>query len=509
MTMTDENEVHHHTSADCPVCCLPCSIQTTFLCMLACVPFLVLSLTEPWDNLVLNQENSTDVVLLEDYLIDYYEYYTDADCPWFWNATFWFIGFFYPNLKFFIQCVCLYTMFRVTPSAEGEESYWKEKLIDSVHFNVFHLGSLVFKFTQAMSYIGAFLFLVFTVGYHTDNHPPLSFPLKPGFTYYISASQTCLTLVDYFIFLLDLKHAPNNFPPETNQQPTNDIRSPLLSGEGSESNNTSEQQPLATAENKANPSDSAATSQSQSSMVKDDQTTNSRSDDESNTETEAVINVNSNYPFMNEIEKDPLILIGGCAVLGFILLMFAPLMNITYKGSAARHLSNIDEDFTLNQILKRFRDLFKFVDSDTSANIAYAFFLIESVITPAFLLWMATWSHYLLMQGKEKETAILYFWIEYTYPFMSIESFAIGLLHFAGTAEPLADYYFNLPEICQNLDENYGEGCLTIEYKSLWGTWILFLFLLTLLPYLWIMNIRLRRIHTPHAENKSKVLLSS
>jgi len=506
-----ESEIHHHTSSDCPTCCASCSLKATFLCLVLSIPFLVLALTEPWDNIILLQENSTDIVLNEDYLTDYYEYYTRASCPWGWNALFWFLAFLYPYMKFFIQCACMYSMYRISPTVEGEESYWKSILIDSTHFNVFYLGSLVYKFTQAIAYIGGFLFLGFTVGYHTETPAIISIPTKPGFTYFIGTSQLCLTIVDFFIFLLDLKYAPTNFQHETSQLTSDDnnLRAPLLSDEMSGSSNTNGHitGEESNVENILRPLDGSTTAHMPSSFIKEEHTANSRSEDQGDFEAETQISTNSSLT--NEIKKDPLILVGVGAVLCFVLLMIAPLMNISYEGVGASALVNTDEDFTLNQILKRFRDVFKFIDSESSANTAYTFFLIESVIAPAFLLWMAIWANYLLTKGKEKETALLYFMIEYTYPFMSIESFTIALIHFSGTAEPLSDYYFNLSDTCKILDENFDAGCLSIEYTTLWGTWILFLFLLTLLPYVWMINLRLRRIHTPHADIKSKILMSS
>ena len=192
-------------------------------------------------------------------------------------------------------------------------------------------------------------------------------------------SQLCLTIVDFFIFLHDLKYAPTNFQQETSRLTSdeNNLRDPLLSDGASGSSNTNGHitGDESNVENTSKPLDDSTTAHIPSSFIKGEQTANSKSEDEGDCEAETQIS--SNFSLTNEIKKDPLILVGASAVLCFVLLMIAPLMNISYEGVGASALVNADEDFTLDQILKRFRDVFKFIDSESSANGHLGELLIE------------------------------------------------------------------------------------------------------------------------------------
>ena len=207
---SNTNTYKAYTTADCPSCCNTCSIQSTLFCLGLSVPFLFLSLTEPWDEIILTSQDdnststsiSTDEVLIDnDKLIDYYNYYTESGCNWFWNGLFWFLAFFYPFFKFVIQVVCMFVMYQMdsndnTLVAEESSSlhyYWKDKLVGFVHLNVFYLGSLVYKLTQAVLYITSFQFLAFAIGFHADleTEPPLQAPVKAGLYYFITTSQLC------------------------------------------------------------------------------------------------------------------------------------------------------------------------------------------------------------------------------------------------------------------------------------------------------------------------------
>lgn len=389
----------------------------------------------------------------------------------------------------------MYVLYRVKPCSE--DSYWKSKLVNFVHFNLFYLGPLIYKLTQAVMYIASFLFVAFAVGYHSGGEAPFSAPIKGGIFYFITTSQLSLTIVDYFIFLMDLRHCEANSSQQasTVDDETN-LQSSLLLNERSTNDEIEDNENEGLKETKDNHFSTTSLLEQQDA----DQSAPCIVENNESTFTSVI---------GKKIKEDPIILAGACAALFFVLLMFVPLMNIKYEGVGTDTLGDIDEDFTLNEILLRFRDIFAVADSQSSADMTYWSFMFESVFMPPFMLAMALRAHYLMIKGRIYDTSDWYYMIEYSYPFMSLESFTVGLIHFSGTLEPLTDFYFNSYDICQKLDESLSEGCLTAKYTTLWGTWILLLFLLTALPYIWTINLRLRKIYTPHSSNAMKILNTS